>query len=236
MRVLVIRPLPNGQRTAAALRTRGHDVLLAPLMQVNPVPADLAGAWRGVIVTSANAIGAVPAQQLEPLQALPLFAVGERSAETARAAGFQTVHSARGDAADLLRLIAAEGAGQTESYLYLAGVERAADIEGDLRRLGIAVTTKVVYGTVPADFPPELIDALNRGTLDVVLHFSRRSVGNYLAGARHAGLLGAALRPRQLCIAPNVAAPLTAAGASAVEVASRPDEASLLALVRQGSA
>ena len=39
MRVLVTRPLPDGERTAAALRRRGHDVLLVPLMQVRPVPA-----------------------------------------------------------------------------------------------------------------------------------------------------------------------------------------------------
>ena len=32
MRILVTRPLPDGERTAAALRARGHDVLLVPLM------------------------------------------------------------------------------------------------------------------------------------------------------------------------------------------------------------
>jgi uroporphyrinogen-III synthase len=236
MRILVTRPLPDGQRTAEALRALGHDVLLAPLMQVKPAAADLAGAWCGVIVTSANAIRAVPAEQLRPLWALPLFAVGERSAEAARQAGFRTVHSARGDATDLLRLIAGEGAQQTAPYLYLAGSERAADIEGELMRLGIAASTKVVYVTVPASFPPDLIEALERGAIDIVLHFSRRSAENYIAGAVRAGLLAAALGPRQLCIAPNVAAALTEAGASAVEVASRPNEASLLALVRQGSA
>ncbi len=34
MRVVVTRPQADGARTAAALEARGHEVLLAPLMQV----------------------------------------------------------------------------------------------------------------------------------------------------------------------------------------------------------
>ena len=59
MRLIVTRPLPEGERTATALRRRGHQVLLAPLMRVETVAADLAGQWAAVIVTSANAPGAL---------------------------------------------------------------------------------------------------------------------------------------------------------------------------------
>jgi len=39
MYLVVTRPQPDGERTAAALRARGHTVLIAPLMRVEPVPA-----------------------------------------------------------------------------------------------------------------------------------------------------------------------------------------------------
>ena len=88
-----------------ALRARGHEVLVAPLMRVEPVAADLSGDWGAVIITSANAATAPsPAiRRASALIALPLFAVGQRSAEAARAAGFTDVTSAGGDVRDLVR-------------------------------------------------------------------------------------------------------------------------------------
>src|SRR6186713_1573586 len=118
MQVLVTRPLPDGERTAATLRARGYDVMVAPLMTVKPVAADLPGNWAAVIITSANAIRALSQQQLATLTKLPLYAVGARSAEVARDAGFKDVHSADGDAGDLMRLIC-ERAKHSGPHLYL---------------------------------------------------------------------------------------------------------------------
>ncbi len=231
MRVLVTRPLPDGERTAAALRGRGHQVLLAPLMTVKPIAADLTGQWSAVIVSSANAMRALSSQQLAALRTLPLFAAGHRSAETARDAGFANVRAANGDANDLVRLVAERHAGQTKPHLYLAGEDRAADVEGELRKRGIAARTVVVYKNVTTGYPPELIRALEAGALEAVLHFSRRSAENYVSGAKDAGLLPRAMALRQLCLSAQVAEPLRQAGAGKIVLAARPDEAALLALL-----
>jgi uroporphyrinogen-III synthase len=233
MRVLVTRPLPDGERTAAALRARGHDVLLVPLMRVRPVVAEFTGQWSAVIVTSANALRVLTVAQLAPLLSLPLYAVGERSAEAARAAGFCEVRSSQGDAGDLVRLIAERYADESAPYLYLAGEDRAADIEGALAKHGIVVRTVVVYRSVTIGFPPELLAAIEQGAIDAALHFSRRSAENYLAGARAAGIVKQALAPRQLCLSPQVAEPLSLAGAETVVIARRPDETTLLELLPQ---
>lgn len=230
MRVLVTRPLPDGERTAATLRAKGHDVLLAPLMQVRPIPAVIAGNWSAVIVTSANALRVLPAAQLAPLLSLPLYAVGARSAEAARDAGFREIRTAQGDADALIRLIAERYANEPAPYLYLAGEHRAADIEGALSGKGIKVTTVVVYRNMTTGFPPELIRAVEQRQLDAVLHFSRRSADNFVIGTKTAGL-PSALALKQLCLSPQVAEPLAAAGARDVGIARRPDEASLLALL-----
>lgn len=234
MRLVVTRPQADGERTAAALRTRGHEVLLAPLMRVEPVAANLSGEWGGVIITSANAPGAIvghPACKM--LLHLPVFAVGRRGAEAARQAGFTNVASADGIVRDLARLIAERRPEAAAPLLYLAGEDRAADLVGELVLHGIAAEMAVVYRAVTAPFPPELTAALKAAEIDAVLHFSKRSAENYIAGAKQAAVTGPALSVRHICLSAQIAAPLSEAGASRIAIASRPDEAALLASLEQ---
>jgi uroporphyrinogen-III synthase len=231
MRVVITRPQADGERTATALRARGHEVLVAPLMRVEVIAANLAGEWGAVIVTSANAPNAIaqnPAR--DALIKRPLFAVGQRSAEAARQTGFINVTSAGGDVRDLVRTLVGEHADAKAPLLYLAGEDRAADLIGELSTRGIAAEMRIVYRAVAAPFPPALIEALRVGEVDIVMHFSRRSAENYVAGAKRAGIVGPALAVRHLCLSAQVAEPL--AGASCIAVAAHPDEAALIELLQ----
>ena len=238
MRLLVTRPEPDGERTAAVLRARGHEVMVAALLRVAAIAdADLgAGPHAGVIITSANAARALGAHpRRAELARLPAFAVGRRSAEAARAAGFGDVTSADGDARDLVRLIATRGAAAHAPLLYLTGEDRAADVAAALAKHGVPVRTVEVYRAVAAAaFPSAVETALAAGALAGVLHFSRRSAEAFLSCARRAGLLAGALAPLQLCLSAAVAEPLAAAGAASIRIAARPDEAAMLELVGPG--
>lgn len=227
MRVAVTRPQVDGERTAAALEALGHEVLVAPLMRIEPVAADLAGTWSAIVITSANAMHATT-----PFadKRLPVFAVGDRSAEAARQAGFTEVISANGDIKDLVRLVVSHSAGAKAPLLYLAGEDRSDDLVARLATQGITAEMKVVYRTVADAFPPVLAAALESGDVDAVLHFSRRSAELFVAGARSAGVADPALDVRHLCLSAQVAEPL--AGAGRIAVAARPEEAALLALLR----
>jgi uroporphyrinogen-III synthase len=232
MRVVVTRPQADSERTATALRERGHEVLVAPLMCVEPIEADLSGDWGAVVVTSANAPAAIagnPAR--DKLVALPAFAVGQRSADAARDAGFTKVSSADGDVRDLVAQLTARRLEARGPLLYLAGEDRSADLIGELAGHGIAAQMRIVYRAVTAPLPPELIEALKAGEVDAVAHFSRRSAENYLSGAANAGVTPEALKPLHVCLAEQVAAPLVAAGAPLVSIASRPNEAALIELL-----
>jgi uroporphyrinogen-III synthase len=232
MRIALTRPHADSERTASTLRACGHEVLVAPLMHIAPVGADLSGTWGAVVVTSANApsvLAGNPAR--DTLIKFPLFAVGRRSADAAKAAGFTDVTSAGGDVRDLVRLIAERRADAKAPLLYLAGEARVADLAGELTARGLAVEMRIVYRAVTAPFPPELTAALKNGTLDAVLHFSARSADNYIAGAAAAGLAEQALALRHYCLSGAIAAPLSAAGAAKIWVAPRPDEAALVGLV-----
>jgi uroporphyrinogen-III synthase len=228
MRLAVTRPEADSERTAEALRARGHEVLLAPLMRVERVHADLSGDWSGVVITSANGLTALAGNPaLARLRTLPVFAVGRRSA--AAATGFAQIHSADGDANDLVRLIVREHRGG--ALLYLAGQNRAADLAGELAKHGIRAELRTVYRALTVPFPPQLLAALKSATLDGVLHFSRRSAENYVAGAHAAEITESALSVRHFCLSEQVAEPLRLAGATRVAVAAEPNESALLALL-----
>jgi uroporphyrinogen-III synthase len=232
MRLVLTRPQDDSERSALPLRARGHDVLVAPLMCIESVAADLRPRWGAIIITSANAAAAIANHpQRAQLTGLPVYAVGTRSADAARAAGFTDVTSAGGDLRDLILMIAEHRPDRTAPLLYLAGEDRAGDLIGDLAVHGIAAELAVVYRAVTAPYPPELVAALQAGQVDGVLHFSKRSADNYIDGAKKAGIDAQALIVRHFCLSPQIGEPLVAAGAAQVIVAKRPDEAALLALV-----
>jgi uroporphyrinogen-III synthase len=233
VKLLLTRPEPDAQRTAAALRAQGHDVIVAPLLRIEPA-ADAKigeGPWAAILITSANAAQAIVAHaSVTPLRTLPVFAVGRRSADAMAAAGFADVTSADGNVGDMARLVGARMQ-LAAPLLYLTGEDRSGDLAGELRTRGFAVETRIIYRAVAATaLPPAAADALASG-IDGVLHFSRRSAETYVDAARAAGLLAKALKPVHFCLSAQVAEPLAQAGAAAIRVAERPNEAVLVALI-----
>jgi uroporphyrinogen-III synthase len=233
VRLLLTRPEPEAQRTAAHLRAHGHQVVIAPLLRIEPVgDAEIgAGPWAALIVTSANAAAAAAHPRFAALRPLPVFAVGARSAAAMREAGFADVTSADGDVSDLIRVVTERLEGGA-ALLYLAGAERAGDLAGSLSARGFAVCTSVVYRAVKVGaLPPSAVAALSGG-IDGVLYFSRRSAEAYVDAVRAAGLSAAALtKPAHFCLSAQVAGPLAQAGAANVHIAPQPTEASLIDLI-----
>src|SRR5262249_54883092 len=194
MAVLVTRPLPDGETTAADLRARGFEVVAAPMLRFEPFgfSDEAETAFGGIIVTSANAVRAVGSQLANsPLLTLPLFTVGERTAAVARAAGFGNVLSADSDARALRDLVVetakAKKLKKKSPLLYLAGEEISRDLAGELREQGFEVVTHIAYRMVPAkNLPSEVVDGFAAGRIEAVLHYSRRSAPA-LVGAGAAG-------------------------------------------------
>lgn len=239
MAILVTRPQPDNERTAATLRTEGFEVLAAPMLRFEKVmlSADAAtpDAYGAVIVTSANALRALAGQPFaEALCRLPLFATGERTAQAARDLGFRQVVSADGDATalrDLLLASAKAGAIRDgATLLYLAGADLAHDLAGDLGAHGLHVVTQTAYRMAPlSDLPGAVVTALAAGQVEAVLHYSRRTARAFFRAAGLEGVEIAALATPHCCLSAAVADIAREAGASQVVVASTPDETALFA-------
>jgi uroporphyrinogen-III synthase len=236
MAVLVTRPSPDNEATASALRARGYKVLLAPMLRFEPLGLrddDRDAEYGAVIVTSANALRAIePQLKGSHLLKLPLFAVGEHSAAAARAAGFDQVISADGEAAALrdrvLESVRAKQLKKKRALLYLAGHDLSRDLAGELSERGFNVVTATTYRMVPlANLPSESRDAFATNGIEAVLHYSRRSGRAFVEAVRAGGVEISALAVPQCCISANVAAIFREAGATGVTVASSPDENAL---------
>ena len=109
MAVLVTRPLPDGETTAADLARaglRGHHRADAAVRAVRLSRRRGCRLWRA---SSSPAPTRCARSNLQlagsTLLKLPLFAVGERTAAAARAAGFTDVVAGEGDAAALRDLV-----------------------------------------------------------------------------------------------------------------------------------
>lgn len=124
MKVLIVRPQPGADETAARARELGLDPIVAPLFETRPLdwtPPDPT-AFYAVLLTSANA-ARLGGDGLRPLLALPCYAVGERTAVAALAAGFTDVRIGPSDGAALAVMAERDGA---RSMLHLGGRDHVA--------------------------------------------------------------------------------------------------------------
>lgn len=154
--VLITRPLADARETAQLVEARGWVPVVAPVLQVRQGAVAPGLPIDAVLVTSRNAVPALPADY----HPLLLLAVGRATAARSRQAGFGTVIDADGDARDLAaltcrtlpagsRLLVAHGRGQ-------GGALMAA-----LRRSGFVVLGRCAYAVSPVRrLPPAAETAL----------------------------------------------------------------------------
>lgn len=227
MRVLVTRPERGALATAARLRSRGHQPVIAPVIEIIASGVALPdGTFDAVIVTSAQAIDALSPEIAGDLLDIPLLAVGTRTVAAAKSKGFLNIAAPATDAAELVASLREAGK-LFRNVLYLAGRDRKPLIERSFDALGLSCSVVEVYEARPlAALPDAARLALQAGEADAVLHFSRRSAEIFLRLAIQTGLLEALRAPRHICLSPDVAQPLLAYALTA-EIAARPDAEAL---------
>ena len=168
--MLVTRPAPLAQETAARLAALGHDVIVAPLL--DPVALDWSPpeAVEALLFTSSQApsLAGAPA---EAYRGLPAYAIGERTAAAARAAGFQQVETLGGDVGSLLTAVAA----RHRRVLHLAGQDRTAAEPPP----GLAVVVRAVYEARLAPLTENAAAMLRSKVVDWTLLFSTRTAAHF---------------------------------------------------------
>jgi uroporphyrinogen-III synthase len=221
MKLLVTRPEPGASATAKRLAAMGHEVQLLPCLSVKTVTPRLPEHPAALVITSGQAVPALPAR----LHNVPVFCVGDATGAKLRQAGFTRVESAHGDADDLFRLITARHL--TGLHVLAVGERHGLALLARLRAAGISAARRKVYTvTKLRSLPAETKAVLAAGALDAALFYSAETARAFCA-----------LHPpgtaemEAYALSDNVAKGLTGLPWTRIHVALAPTEADLMALL-----
>ena len=185
VRALVTRPAEDAEPLCRRLRALFIEPVAEPLMAIEPVGGgalDLAGV-QAVLLTSRNGARALAAATA--VRDVAVLAVGEATAETARARGFANVLSAGGAARDLARLAGARLDPDGGRLIHAAGETLAHDLAATLSAGGFTVDRAMLYKAVPATALTASTSALiSEARLAMALFFSPRTAAVFRALAR----------------------------------------------------
>jgi uroporphyrinogen-III synthase len=239
MRLLVTRPKADAVELQAHLLARGHEVRLAPLLEVSFSdcdPIELDGV-QALIATSKNGVRALAQDAaFDAARGLALFAVGPGTAAAARALGFEAVIQGPRSARELVPMIAEHTDVNAGSLLHLAGDTLAFDIAGELGSLGFHVLAPVVYVTRPAtELPKPVLEDLREGNLDGVLLLSPQTARVWVRLVDTHSLSRPARFLPHICLSQAVADALRPLGSVPRVVAAEPNLDEMLAAVERAA-
>lgn len=215
--LIVTRADPGGRETVARARAAGLNAVHVPLFAAQALAWTMPDAanFDALLITSAQAPRLAGAG-LERLADLPAYAVGQASADAARAAGLNIIEVGDSDGRALIDGMVAQG---VERILWLNGRDHS-----DLTGGGANLFPLPCYAVDPLPRPPEW-DRLIAAPAVVMAYSSR--------GAEQAALLAGEARARLMMVAiSDKVARAAGAGWSRVAIAGQPTDADMVEQAR----
>ena len=227
MQVIITRTGDDARTTARLVADLGCIPVIAPLARRLALPVAIPDRhFDGLIITSRASVAMLDRTQLEPLLQVPVFCVGDATADLARRTGFETVFSAAGDVTGLISLIH-EQVSQDQALLYLTGEPHKTDIELALSGT-MRLTTLATYRMEAAEAFPQEALALLDDPHPVWLHYSQQSVERAVALAKASPRPDLFPRARHLLISQALQAAVKAAGGTDITIATQPNQQAMM--------
>lgn len=231
MQILVTRPDEDADELIAALKSRGVDSLHEPMISITyseDAQVNFEGV-QAVLATSANGIRALA--RLGQIPALPLYAVGDASAQTARSTGFSSVESADGDVQALVELVQEFLDPKAGAVVHPTGEQSAGNVKLALEAAGFEYRRYPLYEAVAErTLSPTLIAEIKAGQLDGVAFYSPRTAQIFIDLVRKSRLVRACRSLDAYCLSPAVADAAEKITWHEVHTATSPKQNSFLAL------
>lgn len=218
--VLITRSIGDAAQYAQAVQMRGGEAMCEPMLRIHHTGTlpDISP-YDALAFTSGHAVDAFAAQSAR--RDIPVFTVGDSTADQARAAGFHNVTSAGGDAADLRACLERAAPGRV---LYLRGADVAQEFP--------VHDAHVVYTAHPVEkFTESCAHALQHGRIRTVLFFSARGGETFAGLCRASGLDSAVSGIKALCISGVVLESVSVLPWRDTYIAPHPGRAGMLALL-----
>ncbi len=237
MRILVTRPKDDCEDLVDALRVRGHQAFSAPMLHIEFLnPPEMGDALtQALIFTSRNGVRALQHfDHTKALHSLPVYVVGEATADAAREAGFREVHVGEGAALELVDLILAHADPAKGRLIHFSGEQQAVNLQRVLEHRGFLAETLVVYRSVASKaLPSDIVARLRDGQIDVVLLMSPRAAATFVNLMGRLSLMQAVRGLRYVCISEAVARALKTLAPPDILVAARPNLTEMLEVVNR---
>ncbi|MGR3621190.1 uroporphyrinogen-III synthase [Pseudophaeobacter sp.] len=224
--LLMTRPQAASQRFVAELPEAllaGLRVIHAPLLQISPleVKIEYAG-FAGVIFTSANGVAAAG----KPVAGLPVYCVGQRTANSAKKAGWQA-QVCGGAAAELVAGL--RDLRPPVPLLHLHGRHTRGEVATRLTELGLPCSSQVIYEQQLLPLSLEIKQEISAQSDVMVPLFSPRT-------ARHFASLGLdQVNLSLIALSDAVAAELKDLNCKDLRVSKTPDAIGMAAMVRDAA-
>lgn len=237
MKLIVTRPEPAASKTAEKLRALGHEVAVSPVLEIVATGSEMpSGGFSMVIITSANALRVLEQHGFDQtLLDIPIYVVGDETAKKARELGFHNVHSATGNAKDLLALIKLQfiqSADDKRSALYICGEHSTPGFTIELSKIGLIIQKW-------ANYKANLVDQLTKKSLEFlssgepvgILLYSARSAAQFNDNIERANAVYYLENIKIFALSDRVKNGLPIELQKVSEIANKPDEQSMVALI-----
>lgn len=226
--VLVTRPEEDAAEFARAIERAGFKTMTEPMLKILTLKFVMPGpdTYQAIVFTSPKAVRALP----EGFRSsVPVYCVGNRTAEAAKLQGFKKIITAGGTVADLAALLRADTALKGKKILHIRGEHTAAD---GPENLGMDVATLVVYVARPVKaFSADCMKALEAGRIGAVTFLSRRTALTFVDLIEKAGLSHKLTGINLLCISEPVLECVRSHGWAGTYTAPTPDTGGMISLL-----
>jgi len=232
-KVLITRPINDAQETANILRQKGYDVFCENFLTVHyheiKIP-DLNN-FEGLIFTSRHAVRMLC--QNTDQRDVPVFTVGDKTAEEASLNKFKDIKSAAGDVGDLVQLLN-DNLKSVKPYLYARGRDVSAPLAEML--LGQDVNEIILYHTDKNDeISSDCLEMLQKHAFSHILFYSKRTAVAFAevieANPQKTALLDGLKEAKALCLGSSMVEYLSILPWQSIEVAQEPNQQALMALL-----
>jgi uroporphyrinogen-III synthase len=207
--ILITRPQPEAEATAAQLRASGYDCIISPVIERAPacnyleMLQNYCASPINIIASSGYSVKLL--SNYKQALKIPLYLTGEKLATQAKKLGFEQVYYASGSAGALIAYMS-DNASQNSDYLYLHSNHQAVDVVSRLGKAGFRVQGLEIYQTQQATIlTNEAMAALQQNQIDRVLLYSAMSARAFIALCNQAGLLRYLQDVSAVCISENIA-------------------------------
>ena len=201
--VLIMRPLEDALPMATILESKGIKFSHYPLFTPHFLPLSPLKNPQALIITSKNAIRAL--EGYEDLKKMPLYAVGDKTAELAKQKGFLNVSSASGTSQELIKLMIKTGQPDKGIFWHLSGQKVKGNIVESLKIAGFEAKRQIVYSLEDiTDLPSSLYNELKNKMISHVIFCSSRTTTVFMSLLKKNKLEKKACQMISLCLSQDI--------------------------------